>query len=133
LGNGGASSQQPEKAALTYRKELDGLRALAVLAVVFYHAGFSNFSGGYAGVDVFFVVSGYLIFSLIIREREAGTFTIAGFYERRMRRILPALFLLLACFLPVALFMPGAQEGFAQSSAAVAAFVSNILFYNQTG
>ena len=79
-----------------YRPEIDGLRALAVLPVIFAHAGFSFFSGGFLGVDVFFVISGFLITGILLREIDQGTFSITRFYERRARRILPALFLILA-------------------------------------
>src|SRR3546814_12929100 len=83
---------------MDYRREIDGLRAIAVVPVIFFHAGFSAFSGGFVGVDVFFVISGYLITSLILREREQGRFSLLTFYERRARRILPALFFgMLAC------------------------------------
>ncbi len=81
--------------ALTYRPEIDGLRAVAVIPVVLFHAGFDAFKGGFVGVDVFFVISGYLITSIIVSELAAGTFTIRHFYERRARRILPALSLVL--------------------------------------
>ena len=76
---------------LKYRKEIDGLRAIAVIPVVFFHAGFNLFSGGYVGVDVFFVISGYLITSIIIKELNNNTFSLTNFYERRARRILPVL------------------------------------------
>ena len=78
-----------------YRPEIDGLRALAVLPVILFHAGIAQFSGGFVGVDVFFVISGYLITTIILTEKELGKFTILGFYERRARRILPALLFLL--------------------------------------
>ena len=74
---------------IAYRAEVDGLRALAVLPVMLFHAGASALPGGFVGVDVFFVISGYLITSIIVAEREAGTFSLAGFWERRARRILP--------------------------------------------
>ena len=80
--------------SLTYRPEIDGLRAFAVIPVIFFHAGFKLFSGGFVGVDVFFVISGYLITTLLIKEIENKTFSIIGFYERRAKRILPALLLL---------------------------------------
>lgn len=104
--------------AISYRPEIDGLRALSVLSVIFFHAGFSGFSGGYVGVDVFFVISGFLITSIILRERADGTFTIGKFLIRRARRILPALLLLLgvssvfAWFLlrPASLIEFGAQQ-----------------------
>ena len=76
-----------------YRPEIDGLRALAVIPVIFFHAGFDAFRGGFVGVDIFFVISGYLITTIILRERTRGQFSLLGFYERRARRILPALFL----------------------------------------
>ena len=73
-----------------YRPEVDGLRAIAVLAVVLFHSGL-GLPGGYIGVDVFFVISGYLITSLIINDLQQGKFTLANFWERRARRIIPAL------------------------------------------
>ena len=76
---------------MDYRREIDGLRALAVLPVILFHAGFEMFSGGFVGVDVFFVISGYLITTIILSELEQGRFSIVNFYERRARRILPAL------------------------------------------
>ena len=76
---------------MQYRAEIDGLRALAVLPVILFHAGFEWISGGFIGVDVFFVISGYLITTIIISEISEGRFSILYFYERRARRILPAL------------------------------------------
>ena len=85
---------------LVYRSDIDGLRALAVLAVVFYHAGVLGFSGGFVGVDIFFVISGFLITSIIIKDIHEGKFSIARFYERRIRRIFPALYpVILASFI----------------------------------
>ena len=120
---------------MNYRREIDGLRALAVLPVIFFHAGFQTFSGGFVGVDVFFVISGYLITSIIIAEKEAGTFSIIRFYERRARRILPALFLVMFACLPFAWFwlLPGDMKEFSQSLTAVSVFASNILFWRQSG
>jgi peptidoglycan/LPS O-acetylase OafA/YrhL len=86
---------------LSYRSELDGLRAIAVLAVIFYHAGFEFCIGGFVGVDVFFVLSGYLMTSIILREIEKRKFTIMKFYERRIRRILPMLYTtIIVCYYP---------------------------------
>ena len=82
---------------MRYRKEIDGLRALAVIPVILFHAGFKAFSGGYVGVDVFFVISGYLITTIIVTEKQAGTFSFINFYQRRARRILPALFFVMLC------------------------------------
>jgi peptidoglycan/LPS O-acetylase OafA/YrhL len=120
---------------LQYRREIDGLRALAILPVVAYHANSNWISGGYAGVDVFFVVSGYLIASIIFAEKRLNTFTLRGFYERRARRILPALFFVAFACIPLAvMWMTKAQlEEFFESLAAVAVFASNFLFWDQTG
>lgn len=116
---------------MRYRKEIDGLRSIAVIPVILFHGGFSWLSGGYIGVDVFFVISGFLISSIILKEQEAGTFTIAGFYERRARRILPALFLVLFVTLPFALYwlLPFELADFGKSLIAVNLFSSNFLFW----
>jgi peptidoglycan/LPS O-acetylase OafA/YrhL len=118
-----------------YRREIDGLRALAVLPVMFFHAGLLSFSGGFVGVDVFFVISGYLITKIILPETEAGMFTLATFYERRARRILPALFVMMVGCLPFAwLWLPPTDmEAFSQSLVATSLFSSNILFWQQSG
>lgn len=118
---------------MKYRPEIDGLRALAVLPVILFHAGVQFFSGGFVGVDVFFVISGYLITSIILREKEAGTFSLASFYERRMRRILPALFFIMLCCLPFAwmLMMPAQLKSFAKSLYTVVFFASNIQFMDE--
>jgi len=118
-----------------YRTEIDGLRALAVLPVIFFHAGFDLFSGGYVGVDVFFVISGYLITSILISEKEANTFTLSGFYERRARRILPALFFVMLCSIPFAwVYMSsGLLWDFWQSIISVSMFLSNFLFTLEAG
>ncbi len=116
---------------IQYRQEIDGLRALAVVPVILFHAGFSAFSGGYAGVDVFFVISGYLITSIILTQRAEGSFSLARFYERRARRILPALFLVMLVSLPFAWFflLPHQLRYFSQSLVATSLFLSNVLFY----
>jgi peptidoglycan/LPS O-acetylase OafA/YrhL len=118
----------------TYRPEIDGLRAVAVISVVLFHAGFTTFSGGFAGVDVFFVISGYLISQILIRELGQGRFSIVRFYERRARRILPALFVVLLCCVPFAWLwmLPMELRRFGQSLMAVATFSSNILFWFKT-
>ena len=89
---------------MIYRKEIDGLRALAVVPVIFFHAGFNAFSGGFVGVDVFFVISGYLITNIIFTELQAGNFSLINFYERRLRRIFPALFFVMLTCLPFAYY-----------------------------
>lgn len=87
---------------MKYRAHIDGLRAVAVLPVILFHAGFSFFSGGYVGVDIFFVISGYLITTLLLGDLASEKFSIINFYERRARRILPALFVVLLACLPFA-------------------------------
>ncbi|HVY06735.1 MAG TPA: acyltransferase family protein [Burkholderiales bacterium] len=113
-----------------YRREIDGLRAVAVLPVILFHGGFGWFSGGYVGVDVFFVISGYLITSIILAEKKAETFTLAGFYERRARRILPPLFLVLTVSTAFAWFflLPNQIKELSRSLIAISIFASNILF-----
>ncbi len=138
---GRACAQRPccltlaEVDQMKYRPEIDGLRAVAVVPVILFHAGFQPFGGGFVGVDVFFVISGYLITSIILAEMAGGTFSLAGFYERRVRRILPALFLVIAACLPAAwiLMLPGDMRDFARSVAAVSLFVSNFLFWRESG
>ncbi|MFD2579051.1 acyltransferase family protein [Novosphingobium colocasiae] len=99
---------------MKYRAEIDGLRAVAVLPVILFHAGFPLFRGGFVGVDVFFVISGFLITTILVDEIAQGRFSIAGFYERRARRILPALFAVMALCLPFAWawLMPGPFRDF---------------------
>ncbi|MEO1020870.1 MAG: acyltransferase, partial [Pseudomonadota bacterium] len=121
---------------LNYRPDIDGLRALAVLAVVFYHAGFDIVGGGFVGVDVFFVISGYLITSIIMKDiQSADGFSIAKFYERRARRIFPALFAVIFASSIAAFFIltPLELDRFARSAIAATLFVSNIFFRYQTG
>lgn len=120
---------------MTYRREIDGLRAVAVMPVLLFHAGFSAFSGGFVGVDVFFVISGYLITSIIIEELEKGSFSIGRFYERRARRILPALFLVLFACVPASYFLlaPSDLRDFSKSLLSVSLFSSNILFWLESG
>jgi peptidoglycan/LPS O-acetylase OafA/YrhL len=120
---------------MQYRRDIDGLRAVAVISVIFFHAGFSIFSGGYVGVDIFFVISGYLITSIIISELDQGTFSILRFYERRARRILPALFFVMFACIPFAFMwmFPTEFEAFSKSIAAVTVFASNILFWRESG
>ncbi|MBU3623937.1 acyltransferase [Polynucleobacter sp. AP-Latsch-80-C2] len=120
---------------MQYRPEIDGLRALAVIPVILFHAGIQLFGGGYVGVDIFFVISGYLITSILLSEMVDRKFTLTGFYERRARRILPALFLVMAIFLPFAWFwmLPHELKGFSQSLVAVSTFASNIYFWISTG
>ena len=116
---------------MRYRPDIDGLRAVAVLAVVFFHAKLPSFGGGFVGVDVFFVISGYLITGLIADDCRNGRFTFADFYFRRIRRIVPALVCVYAaCALLAALFMlPSDMAEFGRSLRSSAMFVSNHFFY----
>lgn len=120
---------------MKYRPEIDGLRALAVVPVILFHAGFELFGGGFVGVDVFFVISGYLITTILIEELETGRFSIVKFYERRARRILPALFFIMLLCLPFAWIwmLPSQLTDFAQSLVAVSLFASNVLFWRESG
>jgi len=120
---------------MKYRAEIDGLRALAVLPVIFFHAGFSWFSGGFVGVDIFFVISGYLITTIIITEILNDKFSLVNFYERRARRILPALFFVMLFCLPFAWFIltPSDLINFGQSLVAVSTFLSNFFFWIDSG
>lgn len=120
---------------MKYRAEIDGLRAIAVIPVVLFHAGFEPFNGGFIGVDIFFVISGYLITTILIGEIESDSFSIANFYERRARRILPALFLVMALCLPFAWIwmLPNQMLDFSKSLIAVSLFSSNILFWRESG
>lgn len=120
---------------IAYRREVDGLRAIAVVPVILFHAGIRGWSGGYVGVDVFFVVSGYLITSIILADLERGNFSIAAFYERRARRILPALFVVSACSFLIAwlLLLPDDMQQFCRSLVGVALFFSNVIFYLESG
>ncbi|PLW80992.1 acyltransferase [Kineobactrum sediminis] len=120
---------------MDYRREIDGLRALAVLPVILFHAGFEMFSGGFVGVDVFFVISGYLITTIILSELEQDKFSIVTFYERRARRILPALFFVMLVCIPFAWLwlLPSDMKDFSQSLLAVSLFASNILFWHESG
>lgn len=118
-----------------YRPDIDGLRAVAVLPVVLFHAGIGVTSGGFVGVDVFFVISGYLITGIIARELNEGRFSLISFYERRVRRILPALFVTMAVSLAAstALLMPEDLKRAAQSMVAASLFASNVLFFLEAG
>lgn len=117
-----------------YRPEIDGLRAIAVLAVVFYHAG-ELIPGGFVGVDVFFVISGYLITKVIQSQVDEGTFSIIEFWERRIRRLMPALAVMVTFTLGLgyAFLTPPALRDLGYSSAAQVALVANIYFWRQTG
>src|SRR5271170_3095038 len=118
-----------------YRPEIDGLRALAILPVLLFHYRVSPFRGGFVGVDVFFVISGYLITQLIEAERREGRFSIARFYERRVRRIFPALFVMLTAATIAAAFIlfPVDLVRYANSLLATAGFAANFEFWREAG
>jgi peptidoglycan/LPS O-acetylase OafA/YrhL len=120
---------------MKYRSDIDGLRAIAVIPVVLFHARAPVFGGGFVGVDVFFVISGYLITSLITSEMSAGSFSFIDFYERRIRRIFPALFVVMGFCAAIGWFImaPDDYKRLGQSIIATTLFVSNILFWSQSG
>ncbi len=125
----GCGVTSPDKPA--YRPDIDGLRAVAVLGVIGFHAGFQWITGGYVGVDVFFVISGFLITGILRRELSLGRFSLARFYERRVRRILPALLVLLAATLMVSILvlLPPDRRIVARSVVGVLVFAANVLFW----
>lgn len=116
-----------------YRPDIDGLRAVAVLAVVLHHLSAELLPGGYVGVDVFFVISGYLITRIISREMQEGTFTFARFYERRARRIFPALFAVLAATLVASYFLllPSDMASTLRGALGTVFFGSNLVFWRE--
>lgn len=118
-----------------YRKDIDGLRTLAVLPVVFFHVGVPGFYGGFVGVDIFFVISGYLITGIIFRELQDNSFSIFRFYRRRILRIFPALFVMLLAVASIAYqaFMPSELAAFGRSMVSTGLFYSNIEFFQQAG
>lgn len=118
-----------------YRGDIDGLRAIAVVIVVLYHFGVPGFSGGFVGVDVFFVISGYLITSILARDALEGRSSILSFYARRVRRILPALLVVISMSLIAgyALLLPGDYESLAVSAIYSAFGGGNLFFYWNTG
>jgi peptidoglycan/LPS O-acetylase OafA/YrhL len=119
----------------SYRTDIDCLRGVAVLFVIMFHFGVKHFGGGYIGVDIFFVISGYLITRIIYGEAVANRFSFVHFYERRIRRIVPAVYALLAGVSIMSLFylLPDEYLRFSQSAVSVLTFVSNILFWQEAG
>ncbi|WP_107688924.1 acyltransferase family protein [Neisseria wadsworthii] len=120
---------------MKYRSEIDGLRAIAVVSVILFHAGLPFLSGGYVGVDIFFVISGYLISTIIFDEVEQKKFSFITFYERRARRIVPALSLIMLCSIVPAylLLQPSDLISFGNSLIAIPIFLSNVLFWSERG
>lgn len=120
---------------MKYRAEIDGLRALAVIPVILFHAGFDWISGGFVGVDIFFVISGYLITTILIEDIEKNRFSFSNFYERRARRILPALLLVILFTIMFAwvIMNPIDLRSFGNALIGVATFSSNIVFWKTEG
>ena len=120
---------------LKYRADIDGLRALAVLAVLFFHGGSSLFSGGFVGVDIFFVISGYLITAIIDKKVKEGTFSYREFWLKRVRRIFPASFVcvIASVFIFSYLLSPADFKIFGKSLLSLGLFSSNIYFWRETG
>lgn len=116
---------------LRYRPEIDGLRALAVLPVVLFHANVVGFTGGFVGVDVFFVISGFLITTLLSEQIRTNSYSAVHFYIKRARRLAPAVFLVVFSCVPFAIawFTPSDLKDFGQSVVAVISFSSNFLFW----
>tara|TARA_B100001175_G_scaffold189990_1_gene161136 strand:+ start:440 stop:2248 length:1809 start_codon:yes stop_codon:yes gene_type:complete len=120
---------------MDYRRDIDGLRAIAILPVIFFHAGFNNFDYGYLGVDIFFVISGFLITSFIVNDLKLEKFKVLNFFDRRARRILPGLVFIMIASIPLALvyMQPDDLENFGQSLFATSLFSNNILLYLTSG
>ena len=120
---------------MKYRAEIDGLRALAVVPVILFHAGFELFSGGFVGVDVFFVISGYLITTILIEDIENKRFSIINFYERRARRILPALYIVVitTAIASTLILYPEQLKSFGKSLISTPLFSANFYFWSERG
>ncbi|CAM5762356.1 acyltransferase [Labrys miyagiensis] len=133
-GKAGARTQAPAGAVAGHRLDIDGMRALAIVPVLFFHLGSEVLKGGYIGVDVFFVISGFLITGILQSEIQAGTFSLLNFYDRRIRRIFPALLavLLVSTILAVTLLLPPDILDFSKSGLAAALFSSNFYFMSAT-
>lgn len=118
---------------LDYRPDIDGLRALAVLSVIFFHINHHWIPNGFLGVDVFFVISGFLITSILLKDLENGTFSFSEFYNRRIKRILPVFFVVLATGVTATsyLFLPEDRIGIFKSVLSSVAFLTNIYFARQ--
>jgi peptidoglycan/LPS O-acetylase OafA/YrhL len=121
--------------AIEYRPDIDGLRAIAVIAVLLFHVGIDWTSGGYIGVDVFFVISGFLITSLLVKDLKENRFSLTRFYQRRILRIFPALLVVvIACLAAgMVLLMPADYVKLGNSAWAAALSVSNFWFWGETG
>ena len=118
-----------------YKPQIDGLRALAVLPVIFFHAGFKSFEGGFVGVDIFFVISGYLITKLILEDLYNNKFNLGNFYLRRARRLLPALFFVILTTIPFSIFLMSNDQliYYSKQIFSVIFFISNFFFWKNSG
>jgi peptidoglycan/LPS O-acetylase OafA/YrhL len=130
----GTAQGADQRASKSYRRDIDGLRALAVLPIVLFHLGFGRASGGYVGVDIFFVISGYLIGGIVLRQIDNGTYSVLNFYTRRFRRIVPALVAMLVATTIAMYFMafPGPMASYGSSLVAAMLSISNIYFWETT-
>lgn len=124
-----------DEATSHYRPDIDGLRGIAVMAVLLFHGGFSAFSGGFVGVDIFFVISGFLIGRIVLTQIASGSFSLLSFYDRRVRRILPPLVTVVAATLVIgfALLLPSQFKNLGFEVVATMTFVSNVWFWRRTG
>ncbi|MDO6681334.1 acyltransferase [Oceanobacter sp. 5_MG-2023] len=120
---------------MKYRPEIDGIRALAILPVMLFHAGFNLLPGGYVGVDVFFVISGFLITTILVNDMDSGRYSLIDFYDRRIRRIFPALIvvLIVTSLLAVWLMLPSDMDAYLKSLMLTVGFSSNIGFWMESG
>ena len=118
-----------------YKPQIDGLRALAVLPVILFHAGFDTFEGGFVGVDIFFVISGYLITKLILEDINKKKFNLNNFYLRRARRLLPALFVVILITIPFSVVLMSNDQliFYSKQIFSVIFFISNLFFWKNSG
>ena len=130
-----SGTPDPSQVGLHYRPDIDGLRAVAVIAVVLYHVFPGASLGGFVGVDIFFVISGFLISGIILKELHHGSFSFADFYARRIRRIFPALLVVLTVSLAFGwlTLLPNEYAALAKHTVGGAAFVSNLVLWRDVG
>src|SRR3982750_407019 len=128
-------SQSIATSSIRYRPDIDGLRAIAVIAVVVYHAFPRLLPGGFIGVDIFFVISGYLITQIVVADLDRGTFSFAAFSARRIRRIFPALIVVMLATLGagVAILLPDEMTSLARNAIAGALSASNLMLLSEVG